>query len=796
MPRGGDSVTIPNGLSVTLDVSPPALAGLTVNGHLIFDRQDLRLTSDWIMIHGRLEVGTPEQPFTNRAEIVLTGEDATQNIMGMGAKVLGVMEGGVLELHGEQRNGWTKLAATAARGSSQIAVVDATDWRAGDEIALASTDFDHRQAERRRIVAVSNNTLTLDRPLDYMHFGAITHGIDQRGEVGLLSRNLRVRGETTAERGFGGHIMVMHRAWARVSGVELFQMGQRGGFGRYPIHWHMAGDVPGQYFERSSVHSSFNRCVTIHGTNWLRVAGNVAYNALGHCYFLEDGAEMGNTLEGNLGFLTLAPPRGQEIIPSDSTPATFWITNPYNFLRGNVAAGSADTGIWYALPTNPTGPSKTTRIWPRRTPLGEFADNVAHSNGTFGLMVDRGPNGQGQGGQAGLESAGLEARVNPVPPAPGSPDAPAVSSVFRQFLAYKNRTGGAWLRGAGLTVIESQFSDNSIGITFAARESALEDSLMVGDSDNLGQPPVSQLRGADGRSLPRPFRPESARFAVRGFEFYDGRVGFRNVRFVNFQPLRLTDGTVREAAAASYLQFTPWQIDSRNFAQGARLENAKPVYFAPHGEPTPDQLAKDDSADSYRSAVILDTDGSLTGQPGSSVVVDEPILIDDNCQARPEWNAQVCANRYGRLNVANLGQAAPIAPLTLTRLEAARPQFRMWGTPSPGENTRFSATVAVGRSYDLGLSGALPSRLRLSLNNRHPGDWLTISLLVSQSAVLYQDGLLSARYRLKPVGSLQELHSAGQTAYFHDGAAVHLKLVLDTGRDWAGVDICQTELCR
>ena len=46
-------VTIDKGMDVVLDVSPPALHGLNLNGKLIFaDNKDLELTTEWIMLHG------------------------------------------------------------------------------------------------------------------------------------------------------------------------------------------------------------------------------------------------------------------------------------------------------------------------------------------------------------------------------------------------------------------------------------------------------------------------------------------------------------------------------------------------------------------------------------------------------------------------------------------------------------------------------------------------------------------------------------------------------------------------
>ena len=83
------------------------------------------------------------------------------------------------------------------------------------------------------------------------------------------------------------------------------------------------------------------------------MSGNICYNHLGHGYFLEDGIEHGNTIEGNLGILARTPVSGEQVLASDMRPATFWITNPANTYNGNVAAGSMGVGFWIALPLHP-----------------------------------------------------------------------------------------------------------------------------------------------------------------------------------------------------------------------------------------------------------------------------------------------------------------------------------------------------------------------------------------------------------------------------------------------------------
>jgi cell migration-inducing and hyaluronan-binding protein len=60
VPAEGDAVTIARGTEVVLDVAPPALRSLTVDGKLTFsDQADLELMTDWIYLRGgELQIGT------------------------------------------------------------------------------------------------------------------------------------------------------------------------------------------------------------------------------------------------------------------------------------------------------------------------------------------------------------------------------------------------------------------------------------------------------------------------------------------------------------------------------------------------------------------------------------------------------------------------------------------------------------------------------------------------------------------------------------------------------------------
>ena len=680
VPGKDDVVTIEKDMNVVLDVSPPELHGLTINGKLSFaDNKDLELTTEWVMVHGELEIGTEARPHTRKATITLTDNVKDEDMTGTGGtndrSDRGIMMmGGTLSLHGTEKNSWTKLTKTAAAGSNTIEVLNAGDWKKGDVIVLASTDFDPHQAERRIIAAIRGNRITLDKKLDYMHFGKITFDVDERGEVGMLSRNILIQASPDADKTlFGGHIMAMNGGKMFVDGVELNRMGQNMHLARYPIHWHLIGDAQGQYIRNSAIHDTYSRCVTVHGTNYVSVENNVTYNNIGHCFFLEDGVEHDNQFVHNLGILTKCHPdapcvptnlaaagepragaNGQNakdiLIPSDNTASTFWITNPDNIYRDNVAAGSDATGFWMSLPEHPTGKFEGTEIsaktWPRRTPFKEFKGNVAHSN-YDSFMFDRNVQPDGHFGVTGSSQTGHEN--------PADANSQAVESVFEDLTAYKNRNNGIWGRGELHVFRNVKLADNAIGFTHASGEfgryaftSKVIDSLFVGETENIGNPRTDAEK-AYGRSLPKPEMPD---YPIRGYEFYDYRHDVVNDTFVNFE-----DNATRKTGAISYLMYTSFGVSSNNSVEHVKFVNAKPVYFPPMER----KWGSDNfGSTAYKTAVIRDKDGSFGGGPDSFVLindgVNDSIAADAGaCEIKPTWNAAVCKGDVGRLNVGGPG---------------------------------------------------------------------------------------------------------------------------------------------
>jgi len=96
VPAAGEQVTIASGKDVILDVSTPALGGITISGKLTFaDDADLELSIEWIMLHGELQIGTEAKPHTHKATITLTNNVPDEQMMGMGDRGI-MLSGGTL----------------------------------------------------------------------------------------------------------------------------------------------------------------------------------------------------------------------------------------------------------------------------------------------------------------------------------------------------------------------------------------------------------------------------------------------------------------------------------------------------------------------------------------------------------------------------------------------------------------------------------------------------------------------------------------------------------------------------
>ncbi len=218
---------------------------------------------------------------------------------------------------------------------------EAEGWQAGDWIVVATTDYVPFHSEfvqigevKRGGIKGAKSTIILKQPLKYYHFGSLppspanatcpdpfypkytsnsdqpaflcdgadrNFGVDERAEVGLISRNITLTSITAPPPPFtelppapmsgvhwGGEIKI-HQGFEKVliQGVRLSKFG-KDKFGSYPIHFHQVGDAGNKpVINADSVDHSYNKCVTIHATSNLTISNMVCARIVGHIFYEE-----------------------------------------------------------------------------------------------------------------------------------------------------------------------------------------------------------------------------------------------------------------------------------------------------------------------------------------------------------------------------------------------------------------------------------------------------------------------------------------------------------------------------
>uniref|UniRef100_A0A8C2JN58 Cell migration inducing hyaluronidase 1 n=1 Tax=Cyprinus carpio TaxID=7962 RepID=A0A8C2JN58_CYPCA len=672
-------------------------------------------------------------------------------------------------------------------------------WTFGDRIVVASTDYSMHQAEEFSILpcpTCTRNQIKVEGKPAYLHIGEEVDGVDMRAEVGLLTRNILIRGEMEPTcygndackffsfDTFGGHLKRGFRS-VHMEGVELKHMGQQS-LGHYPIHFHMNGDVdekggynPPTYVKDLSIHHTFSRCVTIHATNGLLVKDIVGYDALGHCFFTEDGPEERNTFDHCLGLLVKA----STLLPSDrdskmcrditngaypgyvakprqdcSATSTFWMANPNNNLINCAAAGSEETGFWFIFHHVPTGPSEGMYSPGKseHTPMGLFINNRAHSNYRAGMILDHGvktTEANAKDKRPYLSLVG--ARYGPHQDA--DPFKPRVPALVHHFVAYKNQDHGAWLRGGDVWLDDCQFADNGIGLTLASggtfpdddgSRQEVKNSLFVGESGNRGMTDLNDQSWGPGgpdhlnRSLPRGAFLAGSKglklkclndifvsnkdFPIRGMQIYDGPINIQNCTFRKFIAL---DG--RHTSAFGFRLNNSWQSCPNNNVTDITFDDiTSRVFF---GEPGP-WFSKMEM-DGDKTTIFHDIDGSVSEYPGAFLIKEDNWLLrHPDCIDIPDWRAAICSGHYAQIYIqtrtpANLNMKMvkdeyPDKPLELVGALGKRNHYQ-----------QFQPVVMLSKGYTMHWDQAAPAEVTIWLINFNRNDWINVGVCYPKGTV-------------------------------------------------------------
>ncbi len=765
--------------------------------------------------------------------------DMDMSMVDSGYQAFAVTCGATLDLNGFVPTVlWTRLSSTATPGGKTLTVKDMLDcsvWKNGEEVAIASSSFDDTQSEQRTIQSCASSAagsvIAVSSALEHSHFGGpqvtYTAGtktlpLVNQAEVALLSRRIRFKGTETDKK--AAHMLFMSAPGnIRIGGVEFSTVGRMGELGRYPAHFHRVKDHIGRdaWIKNSSIHGSFSRCVTLHETNNVQIVNNICYDHYGHGFFLEEGNETGNVFERNLGFRTKETDEGRQLLETDRTSlnphnsagaSTFWISNPDNVYKNNVAAGSAGSGFWFGLKDAAHIPDMMT-VPPVNTAMRQFEGNLAHSC-SQGVTVDQGPNGDCpttanprnpcSGGSFDKDTADF--------PTKQTVYMPSTSATIKKLTAYKCRDFGIWFSARGRNVItDSIFADNQlhVGLVF---DSVLRDSVIVAKTDNF-DPAVE---------IPMTFPKGVVQKTFAATLIYDGPNFLDNVHFEGFPTtLTYTDSTGKTTSYDSNLFSLTTAAANRSPSHRVRGLSFGAGNTTPYTTVTTVSTGKTDGSyglgtkiladfqhdlahpnkDNW-SAGVWDMDGSLTGKTNSTVVPKEQISNVSDCSSDSRFlNALICPGRFGHVELssttlqfdllrrnsdADLLAASPSGSFSLpaTPSSAKAPYAdHQWSYPLSQATTNTytvalhaqqNVTTAVGAVPMSNLSNGVPMRM----------DWLNKGDRSPQIEI-YQ---LYRACKLKPIWPATEL-PLDVSATTTDGDVVKLQLVANTQNIFPGSSV-------
>jgi len=377
-------LTIPANTTVTLQSGEWDVIEIAGNAKVsrTADTQ-IKVTDIQILEGGTLDVGTETDPVLRKVEVIfrdtplLTGTDGAlgpdPEQFGNGIAVFGQFT-----TYGRKLTPTFTTHQPAEKGATTITVSEPVNWQVGDELLFHDTTVaykfspvsglvgrDLREESKVTIQAISGQTITLSKPLDFEH--QAVHGM--LPYVANATRNIVFRSEKAT--GTRGHLMFMDRAHVSLEYTSFLDLGRTlperinntdtnsahvgtNQIARYAIHWHhvhghadengLTGKIVGCYGYGSDIGKWF---IVQHGTHDLLVADNVGSHFVGACYTTEDGYEVRGKYLRNLGSYCKGNGlNGKANLQSENNApgaegSPFWFHGSEHTLEGNVALCSA-----------------------------------------------------------------------------------------------------------------------------------------------------------------------------------------------------------------------------------------------------------------------------------------------------------------------------------------------------------------------------------------------------------------------------------------------------------------------
>ena len=305
---------------------------------------------------GTLNIGTTGTPMPSTSSAVL--EFDSTSAAEFGIRVLG---GGTFNAQGNPLTYVKdKLAADAASSATSLTTVNSTAWLSGDQIVLASTTRTASESEVKALTAGASGTTLTISAITNAHSGTNDANGDIRGELGNLTRNVKIRGVSITN---SGYMRFFTTGAIDFDYVEIYNMGSSTTDKRGIEIQTTTGSTNIQY---SSVYDCTNTsaiAVRIGGASSDNIvfSNNIVWNSQLQALFFNTTTGSSITVSNNLFVL--------------------------NITASNDLVILQDVGNTFSSNTMVSGKNGGLRIDEINT-IGTMSGNVAHANTADGIYTN------------------------------------------------------------------------------------------------------------------------------------------------------------------------------------------------------------------------------------------------------------------------------------------------------------------------------------------------------------------------------------------------------------------------
>lgn len=349
---------------------------------------------------------------------------------------------GTMNVQGAYRKRFTNATGSVLIGAKSVTVKDATGWRVGDEIVIATTtdippahgegvtwnegtktysDPFLERHERRIITSVSGNTVSFTDPLRFNHFEYKTtpnklapNGRHYTAYIANLTSNVKIHGTKTGK----SHIFncahtknadgsTKHNIQKSfIDQAEIYLMGPRKyqgaryGIpqiitGRYAMHFHHGGDgTIGTMVSNCSFHDNDTRICVPHMANGVTFKGNALAFNMGESFWWDigevtnDATYDSNYVVGNRWDKTLAGTIGILFgIGSNNKAINNWFTHSHvgdENGSGALQWSTNNESVWVVIGNGGNSNNCLDWTWQNSGRPHDIEEQQAYCN-TFGL---------------------------------------------------------------------------------------------------------------------------------------------------------------------------------------------------------------------------------------------------------------------------------------------------------------------------------------------------------------------------------------------------------------------------